>query len=85
MDGLWSALSPAQWSVGGPDEADVRVQLARDADALMGDAEAALEAREPVEMVMALMAAAIRITARLRDRVLDTVVASEPPPDHVPE
>ncbi|MFJ2812120.1 hypothetical protein [Streptomyces sp. NPDC087294] len=84
LDGMATTLTPEQLAGSSPDERAVRTELASDAHQLLEDAEAALESGEPVQVVVALVNASNELAVRLRDRVLDEVVASSPAPDHWP-
>lgn len=84
LEGLAIALGPECLAGCSEQERAVRAELAGDALRLLEDAEAAVAAGEPEHVVVALVKAIEGLVVRLRDRVLDGVVASSPAPDHVP-
>jgi hypothetical protein len=83
LEGISSALTPEQLA-GSANEAALS-ELARDATALIGDAEAAIEAGESRETIVTLVNAVSRLAAQVRDQLLDDVVKAELPPDHPPQ
>ncbi|MFF8646544.1 hypothetical protein [Streptomyces sp. NPDC015345] len=84
LAGLTSALAPDELLGLSVQEAATRRELADDALQLIEDAEAAIDAGEPIDVVTSLVNAINRLTDQLRDRVLDDVVESSPVPEQWP-
>lgn len=84
LEGLAAALAPEQLAGASVEERAARAELAIDADLLIEDTVAAVESGGPVEVVVALVNAIDDLAVRLRDGVLDEVVASSPAPDSWP-
>jgi hypothetical protein len=84
LDGIGATLAPGQLAGSSPEERAARTELARDAHQLLEDAEAAVDSGEPLEHIVALVNASNELAVRLRDHVLDAVVAASPVPDHWP-
>ena len=84
LEGLATALGPECLSGSSEQERAIRAELAGDALRLLDDAEVAVAAGEPEDVVVALVKAIQGLVVQLRDRVLDGVVAASPAPDHWP-
>ncbi|MFI1360263.1 hypothetical protein ACH4TV_42770 [Streptomyces sp. NPDC020898] len=81
MDGIAAALTPDQLVGASAQERAARTELAGDALQLLDDAVAAVDSGEGEDVLLALVSAIDGLAVQLRDRVLDGVVASSPPPD----
>ncbi|KUM95262.1 hypothetical protein AQI88_17900 [Streptomyces cellostaticus] len=79
-----TALGPECLTGASEQERAARAELAGDALRLLEDAEVAVASGEPEHVVVALVKAIEGLIVQLRDRVLDSVVASSPAPDHWP-
>ncbi|WLW58268.1 hypothetical protein [Streptomyces sp. YU58] len=84
LEGIAAALSPDQLAGSSPEERSAREELCADALQLPEDAEAAADSGELVDVLIALVNAIDGLAGQLRDRVLDQVVESSPPPDSWP-
>lgn len=84
LTGLIYALAPDELLGLSVQEVATRRELADDALQLIADAEAAIDAGEPVDVLTSLVNGVNRLTDQLRDRVLDDVIESIPVPDQWP-
>ncbi|MFF1462895.1 hypothetical protein [Streptomyces sp. NPDC058330] len=84
LHGIITALATERLSGSSPRERALRAELAHDSLRLLEDAEAAITSGAPAHTVATLLDAINELTSRLRDRLLDSVVASSPVPDRWP-
>jgi hypothetical protein len=84
LENLAAALPPEQLVGGSAEERAIRAEFLDDALQLLEDTQTAIDSREPVEVLVALVNAIDGLASELRDRVLDEVAASSPVPDHWP-